>query len=132
MSLALGTTFDRLQLPQPLAISAAQVSSKHQVVSSAPTFSDFAVQNFEVVSDGKTYGKKFILPILSQRKPNKNMRNAVKSRFFFVLMTFKMNTKVMFVFIPDGLDKREDWMYYLASKLPNSTQMAQKQHINPY
>ena len=54
-------------------------------VSSAPTFSDFAVQNLEVVFDHKTYGnekKNWILPFLSWHKPNKNMKNAVKSRFF--------------------------------------------------
>ena len=28
----------------------------HKGVSFAPTFSDFAVENFEVVSDHKTYG----------------------------------------------------------------------------
>ena len=44
----------------------------------------------------------------------------------FLLMTCEMKTKVLFVFIPDGFDKREQWVYYLASKLPSSTLMAQE------
>ena len=88
------------------------MQTQQQGASSATTFFDSAVENFEVVSHHKTYGneKKWILPILSQHKPNENMKNALKSRFF-VLMTCQMKTKVIFVFIPDSFDKSERWMY---------------------
>ena len=68
-----------------MALNTSYWGYVHQGVSAAPTFSDFAVENFEVVSDLKTYGndkKNWILPFLSQHKTIKNMENAVKSRFF--------------------------------------------------
>ena len=43
-----------------------------------------------------------------------------------VLFACEMKTKVIFVLIRDGFDTREHWMYYLGSKLPKSTQMAEK------